>query len=363
MRFSVIAGPRQRADLGETAAECWRNYVGDAVLAEELGFDAYCIGEHHFCFAAGNSSPFVMLTEIAAKTSRIRLGTTVICAPFHNPLRLAEDIAALDIASNGRLDLGIGVGSQWEEFQAFGIEPSERFGRTWEIIDIIERCLYSPVDEVFDWNGKYYNFPGVRWVMQPVQERIPIFWGGFGPQGVARAAKRGYHLIAWDITGTFQRVITESGGNPKDYFIGFGNAVSIADTQDEALAASAEPCTWTTNEYALRIDLDGNTPPAEFAYTVDEVIAFSKAGQYGAALPRNPDDPKPPPFMVPIAGTPEDILEVYKPMVRGEWGVITNVCISVREPGTPTKNAHETMRRFAGEVMPVLNEEAAKHGL
>ena len=363
MRFTVIAGPRQRADLGETAAECWRNYVGDALLAEELGFDAYGIGEHHFCFAAGNSSPLVMLTEIAARTSRIRIGATIICAPFHNPLRLAEDIAALDIASNGRFDLGIGVGSQWEEFQAFGIDPGERFGRTWEIIDIIERCLYSPVDEVFDWNGKYYNFPGIRWIMQPVQEPIPIFWGGFGPQGVARAAKRGYHLIAWDITGTYQRTVAEDGRNPADYLMGFANVISIADTQDEALAASAEPCTFTCNQYALRTGLDGDVPPPEFAYTVDEIIAFSKAGQYGAALPRNPDDPKPPPFLVPIAGTSEDILEHFRPVVRGERGLITNVCISVREPGTSTEHAHRSMRRFATEVMPVLREEAAKHGL
>jgi alkanesulfonate monooxygenase SsuD/methylene tetrahydromethanopterin reductase-like flavin-dependent oxidoreductase (luciferase family) len=58
--------------------------------------------------------------SVAAKTSRIRIGTSVICAPFHNPLRLAEDIAAVDIAFNGRFDLGIGVGPQWEEFNTFG---------------------------------------------------------------------------------------------------------------------------------------------------------------------------------------------------------------------------------------------------
>ena len=143
MRFSIIAGPRQRADLGQSAADAWWNYVDDAVLANDLGYDGYYVGEHHFCFASGNSSPLTMLTAIAARTQAIRVGTSVICAPFHNPLRLAEDIAAVDIASNGRFDLGIGVGSQWEEFNTFGIDSSERFGRTWEIIDIIEQCLNS----------------------------------------------------------------------------------------------------------------------------------------------------------------------------------------------------------------------------
>ncbi len=96
--------------------------------------------------------------SVAAKTSRIRIGTSVICAPFHNPLRLAEDIAAVDIASNGRFDLGIGVGSQWEEFNTFGIDPKERFGRTWEIIDIIERCLHGD-DDHFDRGGQVLQFP------------------------------------------------------------------------------------------------------------------------------------------------------------------------------------------------------------
>ena len=111
MRFSVIAGPRQRPDLKQSAADAWWNYVNDAVLADKLGFDSAFIGEHHFCFASGDSSPFVMLAHIAARTERIRVGTSVICMPFHNPLRVAEDIAAVDIVSKGRFDFGVGVGS------------------------------------------------------------------------------------------------------------------------------------------------------------------------------------------------------------------------------------------------------------
>ena len=143
MRFSLIAGPRQRADLGQTAADAWWNYVEDALFAEKLGFDAAYVGEHHFCFASGNSSPFVMLAQIAARTERIRVGTSITCLPFHNPLRVAEDVAAVDIVSKGRFDFGVGVGSQFEEFETFGIDPKERFGRSWEALDIIERCLHG----------------------------------------------------------------------------------------------------------------------------------------------------------------------------------------------------------------------------
>ena len=348
MRFSIVAGPRQRHDLGQSAADAWWNYVDDATLAEELGYDAVYFGEHHFCFAAGNSSPLTMAAAVAARTIRIRIGTSVICAPFHNPLRLAEDIAAVDIASNGRFDLGIGVGSQWEEFRTFGIDPKERFGRTWEIIDIIERCLYGGEEE-FDHNGKYYRFPGVRWIMQPIQDRIPILWGGVGTQGVARAAGRGYHLIAPDYTGTFDKVMRENGRCPEDYLVGFVNQVSIADTWEEAYQAIAEPCQWGSNQYALRPDLEGNQPPEAARVSLDAIRHSAETGEQVA-------------FMLPIPGTIDQIIDKFLPVVRGERGLITHIGLEVRPPGTRTEDAHRTMRLFAEHVMPVLREEAVKKG-
>ena len=131
LRFSLIAGPRQRPDKNQPASEAWWNYVDDAILAEKLGFDSAFIGEHHFCFASGNSSPFVMLAAIASRTERLRIGTSIICMPFHNPLRVAEDIAAVDIASRGRFDFGVGVGSQYEEFETFGTPTVVSKGAPW----------------------------------------------------------------------------------------------------------------------------------------------------------------------------------------------------------------------------------------
>ncbi|HEY1291581.1 MAG TPA: LLM class flavin-dependent oxidoreductase [Chloroflexota bacterium] len=347
MRFSIIGAPRQRWDLGETAAQAWWDWIDDALLAEKLGFDAVYTGEHHFCFASGNSSPFLLLTNVAARTERIRVGTSVICAPFHNPLRLAEDIAALDIVSRGRFDLGIGVGSQWEEFQTFGINPKERVGRTWEIVDIIERCLHGN-EETFDHEGKYYHFPGVRWIMQPVQKRIPILWGGFGPHSVARAAEREYHLIATDVTGTYERVMRDRGRDPADYLIGFVNRISIGKTREEAFEAVAEPCTWTSNQYALRPSLEGVWPPESARVSVDDIRRAWEAGSYRAA------------FSVPIAGTVEDVTEHFLKIVRGETGLITHIGVQVREPGTRTEDVHRSMTLFAQEVLPVLRAEATR---
>jgi alkanesulfonate monooxygenase SsuD/methylene tetrahydromethanopterin reductase-like flavin-dependent oxidoreductase (luciferase family) len=351
VRFSIIAGPRQRADLGQSAAEAWWDYHNDAILAEELGYDAVYFGEHHFCFASGNSSPLALAMSVAARTSRIRIGTSVICAPFHNPLRLAEDIAAVDIASNGRFDLGIGVGSQWEEFNTFGIDPKERFGRTWEIIDIIERCLHGD-DPHFDWHGKYYDFPDVNWIMQPVQKRIPILWGGFGPQGVRKAAERGYHLIAPDITGIYENVVKADGRRPEDYLIGFVNHLSVAGTWEEAFQATAEPCMWVSNQYALRKGLDGVQPPESARVTMDMIRHAAEHGE----------EPIGRIFAVPGPGTADQVIEQYLPLVRGQGPLITHLGFEVRPPGTRTEDAHRTMRLFAEHVLPVLREEAAKAG-
>lgn len=349
MRFSIIAGARQRPDLGQSASDAWWNYVNDALLAEKLGYDSIFMGEHHFCFASGNSSPFVLLTHIAARTERIRVGTSIICLPFHNPLRVAEDIAAVDIVSKGRFDFGFSVGSQYEEFETFGIPPQERFGRTWEAVDIIERCLHGG-EELFTHEGKYFRFPNVRWIFPPVQKRVPFFWGGFGPQGVSRAAERGYHLIAPDVTGEYVRIMRERGRKPEEHFIGFVYPLSIGRTQKKAFEAIAEPSLWVNNVYGMRRNLDGSWPPESARLTMER---FREAVATGEQVG----------LFMPIADTVEGVIERMLPIVRGERGLITHIGLEVRPPGTKTADVKRTMTLFAREVMPVLKAEAAKRGI
>jgi alkanesulfonate monooxygenase SsuD/methylene tetrahydromethanopterin reductase-like flavin-dependent oxidoreductase (luciferase family) len=346
MRFSVIAGPRQNYEMGQSAADAWHNYVQDAVRAEELGFDAFYIGEHHFCYTSGNSSPLIMLAHMAALTKRIRLGTSIICAPFHHPLRLAEDCAAVDIVSNGRFDLGIGVGSQWEEFQTFKINPEERFARTWEIIDILELCLNSGQKE-FSYEGKYYSFPKIEWILRTVQKKIPIFWGGTGPVGSRRAGERGYHLIAPDVSGEYAKAMLANGRRPEDALVGFVNSLTMAPTREEAFQAYAAAALFVSNQYAKRPNLKGEVPPQTALLTMED-------------MRRGWDTGKPVSFNTPSGGTVDDVLKRFLPIVRGEQGLITHIGLEFRPPGVSTPNVERSMKMFATEVMPVLREEAAK---
>jgi len=194
MRLVVTMGIRQLPTRPQPLQDLYRDHLEEAVLAEEFGFDNVWASEHHFAEDAWNPSPITFLAAVAARTERIRIGIYVLLLPFHNPVRVAEDIAVLDNISLGRVDLPVGVGSAVEEFRTFGIPFNERLGRTFEALRIIERCF---VGVEFSHKGKYYEFPNVRMTTSPVQKPGPPIWvASMGEQSAAWTARRGYHLAA-----------------------------------------------------------------------------------------------------------------------------------------------------------------------
>jgi len=110
------------------------------VAAEELGFSSVFLVEHHFTGFGQISATLNFLTYLAAKTSRIRLGTAVLVLPWHNPALLAEQAATLDLLSKGRLDLGIGKGYRWGEFHGFCMPMEEAGARFDESIEVIVKA-------------------------------------------------------------------------------------------------------------------------------------------------------------------------------------------------------------------------------
>lgn len=108
--------------------------------ADRLGFDTVWMSEHHFSGDGFLPSPLVMAAAIAARTRRIRIGTSIMVLPLHHPLRVAEDAAVVDLISGGRLILGVAAGYTEAEFAGFGIDRKQRASRLEEGVDIIRQA-------------------------------------------------------------------------------------------------------------------------------------------------------------------------------------------------------------------------------
>lgn len=110
-----------------TPAERYRLATAQIVKAEQEGFDAAWVAQHHFNHDEGGlPSPFVFLGHVAAQTQRIRLGTGIVTLPLEAPLRVAEDAVVFDLLSGGRLELGVGSGGTPSSFVAFGLDSAQR---------------------------------------------------------------------------------------------------------------------------------------------------------------------------------------------------------------------------------------------
>ena len=168
-----------------------------AIRAEQLGFDSVWASEHVFNVSyvydrIGTKpyyEPLTVLTYVAAMTTTIGLGTSVLVLPYHNAIRLAKVASTLDVLSKGRVMLGVGVGVIEEELEAMGSPYAERGAISDEILDVMVE-LWTKDDPAYD--GTYYQFSGMKFTPKPVQKpHIPIIIGGTSRAAIRRAARIG----------------------------------------------------------------------------------------------------------------------------------------------------------------------------
>lgn len=142
--------------------------------------------------------PLNLLSFIAAKTQRIRLGTGVFLLPQRNPVYTAKETSTLDVLSGGRLDLGIGVGWLREEFEAVNVPFEERGARCDEYIEIVKRLW---TQDVAEFSGRFYELPACTQKPAPVQTpHPPILVGGTSDPALRRAARLGDGWVAINLS-------------------------------------------------------------------------------------------------------------------------------------------------------------------
>jgi probable F420-dependent oxidoreductase len=177
---------------GRTYTEDYRDAIELVKLAEDKGFDSAWVSEHHFSEDGYLPSLLPMLAAFATATERVELGTGVVLAPFHDPIRLAEDFAFVDQLSGGRVICGLGIGWREEEFRSFGIPTKTRVRRLEEITEIL-RLAWN--EDRFDFSGRHYKYEGVS--VTPKPARVPpIMIGGFIDPAIRRAGRVGDGYIS-----------------------------------------------------------------------------------------------------------------------------------------------------------------------
>ena len=168
-----------------------------AALAESLGFDSLFLPESHFAGAASIPSPLLLLAAAAARTTRLRLGTTSFLLPVRNPIHVAEEVAVLDRLSQGRVILGMGRGFRGALFTAFEVPATEKRDRFDAALAVMRRAWAGEAVAWEDGIGEGTDPTPVRVSPLPVQQPHPPLWvAAFGPKAVEQAGRLGLPYLA-----------------------------------------------------------------------------------------------------------------------------------------------------------------------
>lgn len=194
MKFGLFLGIWENPSAAGEHQAILHQVVDYVIHAERLGFESAFLTEHHFTGLPQIPSSMMVLSYLAARTTRMRLGTAVTILPWHNPLLFAEEVGTLDLLSNGRFECGIGRGFRFTECQGFGIPGEELQARYDEAVAVLEKAWSAPGR--FSHAGKYWNFTDAVIDAKPVQKPHPPVWVAAASDGsIRKAAHQGYNVL------------------------------------------------------------------------------------------------------------------------------------------------------------------------
>ena len=320
--------------------------------ADELGFDACWMREHHFTDYGFLPNTMVMAAHAAALTERIRLGTAVVTLPLHHPVRAAEDIALVDVLSGGRVDVGIGRGYQSVEFEAFGVPLAEARERTDEAIAVM-RALWTTGEVSHE--GRHWNLDRVHLQPRPVQQpHPPIFYASISTDSIIHYAAQGIPFIVDSTVRTSElavladtwRSVARAHGHDAD------NAELVAlryvwlDRSDEAardyVARAPKVTSLATDPRIRPVNKDGSIAAG---------YEYWEKGWHGRDLEYYSHDPDWDDRWV--AGVPERVIGQLRDL---DAMGIRNVCCIFGLSATPAprQEIDDRMAVFAKDIIPEL---------
>jgi alkanesulfonate monooxygenase SsuD/methylene tetrahydromethanopterin reductase-like flavin-dependent oxidoreductase (luciferase family) len=259
-------------------------------IMDRTGYDAVWLAEHHFSSFSVCPSVHMMGTMAAARTTRLRIGMAVSLAPFYNPLRLAEEVALLDVLSGGRVNWGAGRGFERSEFAAFGIPGEESAPRFHGTVDIV---LKAWTNQRLTYEGRFYRYEGVEVLPKPLQAPHPPTWmAASSTPALEWAASQG-HSILMDPHASradlirkrrhYGAKLAEAGYSDAGRIIPMSRLIAIDETAEKARAVAKRAAEWMVASYVggkhdnVRQEARsfGGRDPIEFY--LDEVIIHGTA--------------------------------------------------------------------------------------
>jgi len=347
---------------GRSDAEVFGEHLALGDLAEPLGFDSLFALEHHFTGYAMSPSPTQLLSYYAGRTKRIALGTAVIVLPWHDPVRVAEQIALLDVMSGGRCLFGFGRGAASVEYAGFRIPMEEARARFVEAAKIVVEAL---THDSFEWDGEFFKIPRTSIRPRPISHPERRFYASsVSPESAEIMAKLGFGLLvimqnewpkaAEDIK-RYRELTTSVGHTPRPPII--LTNISCADSRAEAQERAEQYLSrkWDSIDTHYHFS-DGHLATVK-GYEFYGGMAKTYSKMKDASYRKKATD-----FYVKIqvVGTPDDCLQQIAELQRLTG--LTHLVGEFGYGGMPNEEAQLNLRLFADRVLPTLQRDAAFEG-
>ncbi|MEE3327019.1 MAG: LLM class flavin-dependent oxidoreductase [Myxococcota bacterium] len=255
MKFGVLqffSWPERRVPL-ETV---YSRALQRVEKMDKTGYDAVWLAEHHFTGYSVCPSVHMMALHIAHRTEHLRIGTAVSLAALYHPLRLAEEVALLDMLTEGRVNWGAGRGFDPVEFTAFDVPIEESAERLHEAVQIVLQAWQS---ERLDWQGKHWQFDGVEVLPKPTQSPHPPLWiAASSHPAIDWAASQGFsilmdpHSTHSDIAEKRERFrlgLEAAGHTMGQRELPMARLIALGNTEAEAEEIARRGASWTVGSY------------------------------------------------------------------------------------------------------------------
>lgn len=225
-------------------------------IMDRSGYDAVWITEHHFNDYSVCPSIPVMGAFAAARTKRLHIATGVTLAAFYHPLRLAEEVALLDILSGGRVYWGAGRGFDPKEFRTFGMTEEESYPRFREAVDIVMSAWRN---QRLTYHGKYFSIENIELLPKPLQQPHPPMWvAAYSPSAIEWAAEQGYSImldphsptsVIGEKMETWRRLLAQHGHKTEGRVIPTVRLIAVASTDSKAAEVARDGARWLLRTY------------------------------------------------------------------------------------------------------------------